>query len=146
MTDLTRPDRGEALQRLTDTLRDPDIDQGSYFYLCMALLATNAPDVATFIMDRTDERLDLVDEAVANVATPVSTDDGGLGADATAVITRAAALLAEIYDPAGVLIYWSSKVTYLDGKRPCDLWRNRDMAALTRMCDRLDALADGNIG
>jgi hypothetical protein len=61
----------------------------------------------------------------------------------TAVLDRAASLLAEIYEPAGVLMYWSSRITYLDSQRPCDLWRDRDMATLTKMCDRLDAFCDG---
>lgn len=60
-----------------------------------------------------------------------------------AVLTRAHSLLSEMYDPAGVLIYWSARIKYLDGKRPCDLWADRDMDALTKMCDRLDAFCDG---
>lgn len=60
-----------------------------------------------------------------------------------AVVERAASLLAELYQPAGILIYWSARVSYLDGKRPCDLYADGDTEALTKMCDRLDAFADG---
>lgn len=61
----------------------------------------------------------------------------------TAVLDRAHRLLSELYDPAGVLIYWSSRIKYLDNQRPCDLWRDRNIDALTEMCDRLDAFAAG---
>lgn len=54
-----------------------------------------------------------------------------------------AAVLHEIYDPAGALIWWSARITYLDNKRPCDIWRDRDMVLLERICQRLNALADG---
>lgn len=62
----------------------------------------------------------------------------------TAILARAHALLSELYEPAGVLIYWSAPIIYLGGKRPCDLWRDGDVKALTEMCDRLDAFCDGN--
>lgn len=63
--DLTRPDRGEALERLTAKLQElPDDEVGPYFLLCMAFLAKNAPDVATFVMDRVDQRLADADEAL----------------------------------------------------------------------------------
>lgn len=55
------------------------------------------------------------------------------------VLARAHSLLSEIYEPAGVLIYWSSRIKYLDNRRPCDLYRDRDVEALTQMCNRLDA-------
>lgn len=59
MADLTRPDRGEAMQRLTAKLAELPADETSaYLLLCMAFLAHNAPDVAVFIMDRVDDRLD----------------------------------------------------------------------------------------
>lgn len=58
---------------------------------------------------------------------------------------RAASLLAEIYEPADVLLYWSSRITYLNHQRPCDLYRDGNIAELTKMCDRLDALCDGAI-
>lgn len=71
MTDLTRPDNGEALQRLTDKLNELDHDEvGAYFLLCMAFLARNAPDVCTFIMDRADQRLAEADEAIAAAGQP----------------------------------------------------------------------------
>jgi hypothetical protein len=60
-----------------------------------------------------------------------------------AVVERAAALLTELYEPAGILIYWSARISYLDGKRPCDLYAEGDVEALTHMCNRLDAFADG---
>ena len=62
-----------------------------------------------------------------------------------ALLTRAHELLSEIYDPAGVLMFWSSRVTYLDDRRPCDLVVERDLSALLTMCNRLDAIADGAI-
>lgn len=60
-----------------------------------------------------------------------------------AVVERAASLLAELYEPAGILIYWSARISYLDGKRPCDLYTDGDIEALSHMCDRLNAFADG---
>lgn len=60
-----------------------------------------------------------------------------------AVVERAASLLAEPYEPAGILIYWSARISYLDNQRPCDLYRDGDIEALTKMCDRLNAFADG---
>ena len=67
-------------------------------------------------------------------------------AELVAVVDRAASLLGEIYTPAGALIYWSSRNKLLDGKRPSDLYAARDIEALTKMCNRLDAYADGNFG
>lgn len=64
--DLTRPDNGEALDRLTAKLKELDSDEvGAYFLLCMAILARNAPDVCTFIMDRADQSLADADAAIA---------------------------------------------------------------------------------
>lgn len=60
-----------------------------------------------------------------------------------ALVAEAAAVLAEIYDPAGVLIFWSSRIKYLDGKRPCDLYRDRDDVLMERLVQHLNALADG---
>lgn len=58
MADLTRPDRGEALDRLNDRVKAlPVDDRAPYLLLCLALLASAAPDVLTFLMDRADERL-----------------------------------------------------------------------------------------
>lgn len=61
------------------------------------------------------------------------------------LVAEAASVLAEIYDPAGVLIFWSSRIKYLDGKRPCDLYRDKDEALLERLVQHLNALADGAI-
>lgn len=72
-----------------------------------------------------------------------SSQDNEPTPDQTAILARAHSLLSELYEPVGVLIYWSSRIKYLDGKRPCDLWRDRDLAALEHMCDRLDAFCDG---
>lgn len=59
MADLTRPDRGEALERLSAKVAaTPQDEVASYLLLCMAILAHNAPDVVTFLMDRADARLD----------------------------------------------------------------------------------------
>lgn len=61
----------------------------------------------------------------------------------TRLLEDIAAVLHEIYDPAGALIWWSARIKYLDDKRPCDIWRDRDMALLERINQRLNALADG---
>lgn len=59
MTDLTRPDNGEALARVAATVTELGVDEaGAYFLLCMSVLAKNAPDVAMFIMDRADRALE----------------------------------------------------------------------------------------
>ncbi len=64
MSDLTRPDNGEALERLTAKLDELDSDEvGAYFLLCMAILAKQAPDVVTFVLDRADAALDRADAA-----------------------------------------------------------------------------------
>lgn len=69
MADLTRPDRGEAMQQMTAKIESLDSDEvGAYFLLCMAILVHNAPDVARFIMDRADERLADADEELAPAA------------------------------------------------------------------------------
>jgi hypothetical protein len=64
MSDLTRPDRGEAMARLTEKITElPDDEVSAYMILCMAFLAKNAPDVCTFIMDRVDTTLAKVEDA-----------------------------------------------------------------------------------
>lgn len=60
-----------------------------------------------------------------------------------ALVTEAAAVLAEIYEPAGVLMFWSARIAYLDHRRPCDLWVERDAPMLERLVQHLNALADG---
>lgn len=79
--DLTRPDRGEAMERMTAKLNELDDDEvGAYFLLCMAILANNAPDVCTFIMDRADQRLADADEQLSeSSSTPASTGGGDRG-------------------------------------------------------------------
>lgn len=51
--------------------------------------------------------------------------------------------LFDVYEPAGALIFWSSRITYLDGRRPCDIWSERDLPMLERLAQRVNALADG---
>ena len=52
-------DRMEALDRLgAKAAALPEDERASYFFLCMAVLASNAPEVLHFILDRADERLD----------------------------------------------------------------------------------------
>jgi hypothetical protein len=63
--------------------------------------------------------------------------------EVVALVAEAASLLAELYDPAGVLIYWSARIKYLDGRRPCDLYAERDVEGLRTLCQRLNALCDG---
>lgn len=58
-SDLTRPDRGEALTRLTEKVQTLPADEvAPYLLLCFAILARTAPDVMTFLMDRADAKLD----------------------------------------------------------------------------------------
>lgn len=55
MADLTRPDRGEAQERLTARVQGlPEDLQTPYLLVVCSILATNAPDVLTFLMDRAD--------------------------------------------------------------------------------------------
>lgn len=66
MTDLTRPDRGEATRRLADSIKDLDDSEAvGYLLICMGILAKNAPDVATFVQDRADEALERIPTAGA---------------------------------------------------------------------------------
>lgn len=51
--------------------------------------------------------------------------------------------LNEIYEPAGVLLFWSSRIIYLDHRRPCDLLRDRDVDGLRLLAQRVNAAADG---
>jgi hypothetical protein len=66
-----------------------------------------------------------------------------LDADMVALVQEAADLLAELYDPAGVLIFWSARIKYLDNRRPCDIYRDGDYQAMRTLIQRLNALADG---
>lgn len=60
MPDLTRPDRGEAMQRLTTTLEEMG-EESEMYLLCIAgMLAKEAPDVLTFLMDQVEANLDKV--------------------------------------------------------------------------------------
>lgn len=59
------------------------------------------------------------------------------------LVAEAASVLAEVYDPAGVLIFWSSRIKYLDDKRPCDVYRDGDVGLMERLVQRVNALADG---
>lgn len=71
----------------------------------------------------------------------MNTDD--LDMDMVNLVKEAAALLGEVYDPAGALIFWSARINYLDGKRPCDIYREGDYEAMHTLIARLEALADG---
>lgn len=59
------------------------------------------------------------------------------------LLTQIAAALAELYEPAGVLMFWSARVKYIDNRRPCDLWRDRDEDGLETLWRQLRAIADG---
>ena len=60
------------------------------------------------------------------------------------ILVRAAAdLLGELYDPAGALIFWSARIKYLGGKRPCDIYRDGDYEGMRTLIQRLTGLADG---
>lgn len=62
---------------------------------------------------------------------------------AAELLDRISSVLHEIYEPAGALIFWSARIKYLDDRRPCDLWRDRDLDGLDTLWRRLEALADG---
>lgn len=62
---------------------------------------------------------------------------------AEALLSEIAAALDDVYEPAGVLMFWSSRVTFLDGRRPCDVWSEQDVPMLERLAQRVNALADG---
>lgn len=64
----------------------------------------------------------------------------------TRLVREAASLLAELYDPAGALIYWSSRIRYLDHRRPCDVYREGDEAAMETLVRWLNMTADGAWG
>lgn len=79
--------------------------------------------------------------------TRAATSGGGGTTEAaealTDLIESIAEALNDVYKPAGVLMFWSSRVTYLDGKRPCDLWSDRDIEGLRTLANHVHALADG---
>lgn len=55
MAGQTRPDRGEAMERLISTVQGlPEEEQAPYLLLVLAFLAQHAPDVLTFLLDRAD--------------------------------------------------------------------------------------------
>lgn len=54
-----------------------------------------------------------------------------------------ATALNDVYDQAGVLIFWSASISYLDGRRPCDIWRDGDLPMLERLAQHVNAMADG---
>jgi hypothetical protein len=59
MSDLTRPDRGEAVARLDETLADLEPDLALvYCRTALSALGSYAPDVLTFLLDRVDTMLD----------------------------------------------------------------------------------------
>lgn len=66
-----------------------------------------------------------------------------IDAKVEALVTEAAKVLAEVYEPAGVLLFWSARIKYLDNKRPADLVAEKDVERLERLVQRLNALADG---
>lgn len=59
------------------------------------------------------------------------------------LVTDCAMTLRELYEPAGVLLFWSARITYLDNRRPADLVAARDIEGLETLLQRLEALADG---
>lgn len=71
----------------------------------------------------------------------MSGDD--IDAQVEALVTEAAKVLAEVYEPAGVLLFWSARIKYLDNKRPADLVADKDVELLERLGQRVNALADG---
>ena len=61
MADLTRPDHGEALERLRGKVAELgglNEDSAAYLLLVAGMLASNAPDVLTFLMDRVDRQIE----------------------------------------------------------------------------------------
>ena len=57
------------------------------------------------------------------------------------LLQEIATALGEVYTPAGVLVFWSSRISYLDNQRPCDVYR--DIELLERLAQRVRALANG---
>ena len=57
------------------------------------------------------------------------------------LLEEIATALGEVYTPAGVLVFWSSRISYLDDQRPCDVYR--DIELLERLAQRVRALANG---
>ena len=53
-------------------------------------------------------------------------------------------LAREIYSAVGVQRFMAAPNTYVDGQRPSDVIRNRDVVNLERLCDWLESCADGN--
>lgn len=63
--------------------------------------------------------------------------------EAENLLETIAALLGERYEPAGMLTFWGASITYLDGRRPCEVWRERDLDGLRTLAQRLNAITDG---
>jgi hypothetical protein len=66
-----------------------------------------------------------------------------VSAEMDALVAEAATALADVYEPAGVLIFWSSRIKYLDGERPCDIYIAGDTVLMDCLVQRVKALADG---
>lgn len=62
------------------------------------------------------------------------------------ILTEVSKDLHDIYDPAGVLMFWSARLRYLDGRRPCDVYAAGDEYAMEQLARHVAALADGNLG
>ena len=60
------------------------------------------------------------------------------------LLTKAHELASEVYTPAGVLTYWSARNGMLDGRRPCDITRERDAEGMRAIVRTLDVLASGS--
>ncbi len=63
--------------------------------------------------------------------------------EALALLASIAKALSDVYEPAGVLMFWSSRIRYLDGQRPCDVWSERSLDYLRILDQHVNALADG---
>jgi len=59
-------------------------------------------------------------------------------------VERLAALLSEVYQPAGALMYVSAPHRLLDGRTVASAIHSGNLDDLERVSDQLDALADGS--
>lgn len=74
------------------------------------------------------------------MTTTIQTPEQAECLELLASITKA---LHEVYKPEGVLMFWSARIRYLDGQRPCDVWTQQNLLLLRRLDQHANALSDG---
>ena len=82
-----------------------------------------------------------LDEVTCGVCLGVAGEFLAADTERTELLVSIAKALGDVYDPAGVLLFWSARIKYLDDRRPCDVLD--DLAALRTLDQRTNALADG---